>query len=119
MRIGDRPGPPEVRIARPAEWLVIGEMLGEAFQDDPLWAWMAPDERRRRLHLGTLFAQVVKPLVGDGSLCPSTFEADEIGAREQIMDREQYASGTHRHTLRTHLTAERVEQDRLTTMPCR
>ncbi len=66
MRIGDRPGPPEVRVARPAEWLVIGEMLGDAFQDDPLWAWMAPDARRRHLHLGSLFAQVVKPLVGGG-----------------------------------------------------
>ena len=66
MKIGDRPGPPEVRTARPAEWLVIGELLGDAFQDDPLWAWMAPDPRRRQLHLGSLFAQVVKPLVGAG-----------------------------------------------------
>ncbi len=66
MKLGDRPGPPEVHVARPAEWLVIGEMLGDAFHDDPLWEWMGPDSRRRRRHLGSLFAQVVKPLVASG-----------------------------------------------------
>ena len=66
MRMGDRPGPPEVRVARPAEWLVLGDLLGDAFQDDPLWVWISRDERRRRLHLGSLFAKVVQPLVAAG-----------------------------------------------------
>lgn len=66
MTPDERPGPPAVRVARAAEWLVIGELFGDAFFDDPLWAWMAADPTRRRRHLGTLFAHVVRPLVASG-----------------------------------------------------
>ncbi len=55
-----------VRAGRPDEWRQIGKMLADAFQDDPIWIWLAPDEARRRKHLEAMFAQVIRSRVIDG-----------------------------------------------------
>lgn len=57
----------EVRTARPGEWHQIGHLLGDAFFDDPMWAWVAPDADKRRRHLGSLFAQLIRKRVEAGT----------------------------------------------------
>lgn len=46
---------------------MLGELLGRAFQDDPMWVWMAPDPVRRA-RLGAMFAQLVRRRARDGTL---------------------------------------------------
>jgi GNAT superfamily N-acetyltransferase len=58
--------PPDARIARPQEWRRIGAVLGQAFQDDPVWRWVCPDAERRRRHLGAAFAHAIRKHVGEG-----------------------------------------------------
>lgn len=54
---------PSVRAADASEWRELGELLGRAFHDDPVWAWVCPDPVRRRRHLGAAFAQVIRPRI--------------------------------------------------------
>lgn len=53
----------EARQGRPDEWRAIGRMLADAFQDDPIWIWVAPDQKRRLKYLESMFAQVIRPRV--------------------------------------------------------
>lgn len=57
---------PVVRPARPSEWWELGRLLGDAFQDDPVWMWVCDDEARRRRHLGAVFAHVIRDRVRRG-----------------------------------------------------
>jgi GNAT superfamily N-acetyltransferase len=57
---------PTARVARPDEWRELGRVLGAGFQDDPVWKWVCPDDRRRRDHLGAAFAQVIRQRVRSG-----------------------------------------------------
>lgn len=57
----------DVRTARPDEWHQIGQLLGDAFFDDPLWAWIAPNPDKRRRHLGSLFGQLIRKRVAAGT----------------------------------------------------
>lgn len=38
----------------------LGQLLGDAFADDPLFTWAIPDERRRRRALPRMFARSLK-----------------------------------------------------------
>lgn len=61
--------PADRLVARPAlprEWRAMGDVLGQAFQDDPVWQWVCPDPARRRRHLGAAFAHVVRQRVRNG-----------------------------------------------------
>lgn len=55
-----------VRVAQANEWRLLGRLLGDAFWDDPVWMWVCPDPQRRREHLGSAFAQVIRRRVHDG-----------------------------------------------------
>lgn len=61
-----RPAVP-VRTVRNPEWRVAGEVLGRAFQDDPVWRWLVRDDRRMQRHLGALFAQIIRGRVRAGT----------------------------------------------------
>ncbi len=52
-------------------------MLGEAFHDDPLWRWIAPDPHRRQRNVGRLFSQVIRSRVDAGW---ATVTGDRSGA---------------------------------------
>lgn len=67
----------DVITAAPGTWRHLGLLLGDAFQDDPIWMWIAPDQRRRSAHLGTMFAQVIRPRVEEGLAYTTT---DDGGA---------------------------------------
>lgn len=56
----------DVVTADPNSWRHLGDLLGDAFQDDPIWQWVAPDTRRRDAHLGSMFANVIRPRVRAG-----------------------------------------------------
>ena len=60
------PGPIVARPALPREWRELGRVLGEAFDDDPVWTWVCPDPVRRRRHLGNAFAHVIRDRVRCG-----------------------------------------------------
>lgn len=62
-----RPSPHQALPAASEQWRQLGLLLGEAFQDDPLWAWISPDPARRSAHLGRLFAQLIRRRVEHGS----------------------------------------------------
>lgn len=66
LMAGSAAVPATARQAAADEWRELGRVLGEAFQDDPVWVWVCPDERRRRDFLGTAFAHVVRPHVRAG-----------------------------------------------------
>jgi GNAT superfamily N-acetyltransferase len=52
-----------VRSAAHDEWRRLGAVLAGAFQDDPVWMWICPDPDRRAKHLGSFFAQIIRPRV--------------------------------------------------------
>ncbi|HTO00625.1 MAG TPA: GNAT family N-acetyltransferase, partial [Microthrixaceae bacterium] len=53
----------------------------DAFQDDPVWLWIAPDEARRQKHLESMFAQVVRSRVVSGlSYTTDSFEGAAVWA---------------------------------------
>lgn len=58
---------PRAWLAAASEWRQLGRLLGRSFQDDPMWVWMAPDPARR-VHLGALFAQLVRRRAAEGTL---------------------------------------------------
>lgn len=53
-------------VAATDSWPTLGRLLADAFQDDPVWLWIAPDEERRRRHLGAMFAQLIRTRVRAG-----------------------------------------------------
>lgn len=58
-------------VVRPAvgdEWRRLGHLLGDAFQDDPVWQWVVLDPQRRRRHLGAAFAQLIRSSAAAGNL---------------------------------------------------
>lgn len=62
---------PTTHRARPAtgdEWRPLGHLLGAAFQDDPVWEWIAPDPRRRHRHLGRAFSQLIRRRTAAGTV---------------------------------------------------
>lgn len=58
---------PVARLAAGEEWRPLGHLLGRAFQDDPVWMWVAQDDARRRRHLGPTFAQLIRKAVAAGT----------------------------------------------------
>lgn len=58
-------------VVRPAtgdEWRRLGHLLGDAFQDDPVWQWVAPDPRRRTRHMGRAFGQLIRRRTAAGTV---------------------------------------------------
>ncbi|MFN7148132.1 MAG: GNAT family N-acetyltransferase [Microthrixaceae bacterium] len=55
------------RVAAGSQWRQLGMLLGEAFQDDPVWMWVAPDPVRRARFLGPTFAQLIRSRVDAGT----------------------------------------------------
>jgi ribosomal protein S18 acetylase RimI-like enzyme len=53
------PGRP-VRKARPDEYAVVGEVLGDAFRDDPLMTWLVPREGWRHRAVPDYFLAVAR-----------------------------------------------------------
>lgn len=47
---------------------MLGQLLGAAFVDDPIWEWVVTDEARRRRHLGAAFGQLVRSAAATGNL---------------------------------------------------
>ncbi len=67
---GPAASPPDAggaRVAAGAQWRQLGALLGEAFQDDPVWMWVAPDPARRARFLGPTFAQLIRSRVDAGT----------------------------------------------------
>lgn len=56
----------EVITADPGATHHLGRMLADAFADDPIWCWVAPDEGRRRANLASMFAAVIRPGIRAG-----------------------------------------------------
>ena len=54
------PSPRDVVAAGPAERGAIADALSDAFFDDPVWAWILPDEGSRRRRLAGLFAVLLR-----------------------------------------------------------
>jgi ribosomal protein S18 acetylase RimI-like enzyme len=50
----------QVRLATGDEWRPLGHLLAGAFDDDPVWQWVAPDPARRARHLGRAFGQLIR-----------------------------------------------------------
>jgi GNAT superfamily N-acetyltransferase len=48
--------PVRVRLARPADFKPLAEMLARAFYDDPVTSWFYPDDARRMRHARRFFA---------------------------------------------------------------
>lgn len=44
----------------------LGDLLADAFDDDPFWLWLAPDDRRRHAHLASMFTAMIRPRVQAG-----------------------------------------------------
>ncbi|MGB3409969.1 MAG: GNAT family N-acetyltransferase [Microthrixaceae bacterium] len=79
--LDDLPAPKSVRQGRPDEWRRIGKMLADAFQDDPVWLWVAPNEARRLKYLEAMFSEVIRSRVIDGlSYTTDTYEGAAIWA---------------------------------------
>lgn len=57
-----------VRLATGQEWRPLGDLLGAAFQDDPVWEWVVPDPSRRARHLGTAFGHLIRDRVHGGTV---------------------------------------------------
>ncbi|MFI0408649.1 GNAT family N-acetyltransferase [Actinomadura sp. 3N508] len=49
------PSPPAVRDAATPDAAEIAALLGRAFDDDPLWSWLVPDEASRVRRLAGVF----------------------------------------------------------------
>lgn len=56
-----------VRPATRRERRAIGDVLGRAFVDDPVWTWLTPDPARRARHFGALFAHVAHHRIRQGT----------------------------------------------------
>lgn len=56
----------QVRHAQSHEWRSLGQVLGDAFHDDPVWQWVTPDPHRRRRHLGSAFGQLLRSRIPAG-----------------------------------------------------
>ena len=54
------PSSPGVVTAGPSERGAIADALSDAFFDDPVWAWVLPDEGSRRRRLAGLFAVLLR-----------------------------------------------------------
>ncbi|TDD88027.1 GNAT family N-acetyltransferase [Actinomadura rubrisoli] len=53
---------PVVRAAAGADTAAIAAVLGRAFDDDPFWAWLLPDERSRVRRLSGLFGLTLRKI---------------------------------------------------------
>lgn len=78
-RLGGSANPPRQTVtplvAAPDQWRDIGQMLGGAFQDDPVWQWISRDGDRRNKHLGMMFAHAIRSRVEAGQ----TWTTHDIG----------------------------------------
>ncbi|WP_163696191.1 GNAT family N-acetyltransferase [Mycolicibacterium sarraceniae] len=61
--------PVDVRLARKSDIPALARILGRAFQDDPVMAWVQPDAERRKAALPGLFGALTRHhfLAGRGS----------------------------------------------------
>jgi ribosomal protein S18 acetylase RimI-like enzyme len=68
---------PEVRPLGPKESAGAGEVLGRAFQEDPLWVAVMPDSVRRPARLTRMFTGLTRAVVAAGGIAERTpgFEA--------------------------------------------
>ena len=60
------PSGPRVRPAAPFELPRLAEVLTRAFTDDPVTAWILPDERNRVERLGRFYAELFMPRLALG-----------------------------------------------------
>ncbi|MBT2213261.1 MULTISPECIES: GNAT family N-acetyltransferase [Actinomadura] len=51
---------PTVRVAAAADVAAVSAVLGRAFDDDPVWGWLLPDEASRVRRLGRLFGVALR-----------------------------------------------------------
>ncbi|SFO45687.1 MULTISPECIES: GNAT family N-acetyltransferase [Actinomadura] len=59
MTSQSRPSPP-VRTARDADAAEIAAVLGRAFDDDPVWRWLLPDDTSRVRRMTALFGIMLR-----------------------------------------------------------
>jgi ribosomal protein S18 acetylase RimI-like enzyme len=55
--------PPEIRAAIPADIAALARALAAAFEDDPIFAWLLPDDRRRPDRLLCFFTLELESVV--------------------------------------------------------
>ncbi|WP_242890885.1 GNAT family N-acetyltransferase [Actinomadura litoris] len=53
---------PAVRVAAAADVAAVSAVLGRAFEDDPVWRWIVPDEASRVRRLTALFSIQLRTL---------------------------------------------------------
>jgi GNAT superfamily N-acetyltransferase len=69
-------GTPAVRAARRDEAAVLGEVLAEAFAEDPVFAWLIPPQvRGRDIRLRTFFTSMSRAYLRRGKPCYLTGDA--------------------------------------------
>lgn len=58
---------PAARPAIDADIVELSRVLTRGFTDDPVWRWMAPDDRRWPRRMVPVFRHLISPLVGYGT----------------------------------------------------
>lgn len=61
------PTPTETVIARPEQLQSLGDVMARSFDDDPVWTWVCQNPVKRRAHVGSLFAELVRTQVQAGN----------------------------------------------------
>lgn len=57
----------EARPATSSDVVGLSEVLTRGFSDDPIWRWMAPEDRRWPRRLAPVFRHLIAPPVGYGT----------------------------------------------------
>jgi hypothetical protein len=74
--VSSRGGPQAVRAARRDEAAVLGDVLADAFAEDPVFAWLIPPQRRGRAgRMRTFFTSMSRGYLRQGKPCYLTGDA--------------------------------------------
>ena len=70
-----RPAPHRPEVADADRWRQLGDVLARGFEDDPVWRYLVPDDRRWAVHLGAVFGRMLRRSAEAGTTW--TTSADE------------------------------------------